>query len=286
MSKNSTVLLVIFLAVFDAFVWWQIIFNAPQKDKSDIYFLNVGQGDGELAVLDGNIKVLIDGGPNNSVPGELDKGLRSTDRYIDLVVLSHPQTDHFMGLVDVFKRYNVGAFIFSGRETENASFKELENIIKRRNVQVVILEEGDRIKHLQEEFVVLAPDKNSLESSNVNDTTLVLQLISQKLKILFTGDAEGNIEKDLVAKYGNNLRSDILKVAHHGSKYSSSDDFLRIIDPKISVIEVGKNSYGHPTPETLSRLANVGSQIFTTLQNGTVRVTLKDGKVYVFVRKK
>lgn len=284
MSKNSIVLLLIFLFAFDVFVWGQIIFNSPQKDRSDIYFLNVGQGDSELAVLEGNIKVLIDGGPNKAVINELDKILRSTDRYIDLVVLSHSQTDHFMGLIDVFKRYNVGAFIFSGRESDSASFKELKKIIEQKNVPMVALGEGDKIKHLEDEFFVFAPNKDSLESSNVNDTTLVLQLISQKLKTLFTGDTEGNIEKDLIAKYGNGLRSDILKVAHHGSKYSSSDNFLKIVDPGISVIEVGKNSYGHPTPETLSRLANIGSQIFNTYKDNTVKITIKEGKAYVFTQ--
>lgn len=284
MSKNSIVLLLIFLLAFDVFVWGQIIFNSPQKDRSDIYFLNVGQGDSELAVLEGNIKVLIDGGPNKAVINELDKILRSTDRYIDLVVLSHSQTDHFMGLIDVFKRYNVGAFIFSGRESDSASFKELKKIIEQKNVPMVALGEGDKIKHLEDEFFVFAPNKDSLESSNVNDTTLVLQLISQKLKTLFTGDTEGNIEKDLIAKYGNGLRSDILKVAHHGSKYSSSDNFLKIVDPGISVIEVGKNSYGHPTPETLSRLANIGSQIFNTYKDNTVKITIKEGKAYVFTQ--
>jgi len=284
MSKNGIILLLIFLLVFDIFIWWQIVFNAPEKSKSDVYFLNVGQGDSELAVLEGDIKVLIDGGPNKAVINELDKVLRPTNRYIDLVILSHPQTDHFMGLIDVFRRYNVGAFIFSGRESDSASFKELKEIIEQKNVPIIALGEGDKIKHLEDEFFVLAPNKDALESSNVNDTTLVLQLISQKLKTLFTGDTEGNIEKNLIAKYGNNLRSDILKVAHHGSKYSSSDNFLKIVDPEISVIEVGKNSYGHPTPETLNRLANIGSQIFNTYKNNTVKVTLKEGKAYVFAQ--
>ncbi len=283
MSNNKIILLLIFLFAFDIFLWWQV-FNQPLKNRSEIYFLNVGQGDSELVTLDGNVKVLIDGGPNKSVVYELEKFLQPIDRYIDLVILSHPQTDHFTGLIDVLKRYQVGTFIFNGREADSAAFKELENVIKQKNIPVVILGEGDKIEHLNDKFIVFAPDKNSLESLSLNDACLVLQLETQKLKALFTGDTEEKTEKDLIAKYGNILQSDILKVSHHGSKYSSSDDFLKVVKPKISVIEVGKNSYGHPSNEALNRLANIGSQIFNTLQNGTLKVDLKDGKAYIFAK--
>ncbi|PIU99090.1 hypothetical protein COS59_01615, partial [Candidatus Wolfebacteria bacterium CG03_land_8_20_14_0_80_36_15] len=115
MSKNGIILLLIFLFAFDGFLWWQIVFGAPFKDRSDIYFLNVGQGDSELLVLPGNIKVLIDGGPNKNVIYELEKVLKPTDRYIDLVILTHSEADHLTGLIDVFKRHRVGVFIFNGR---------------------------------------------------------------------------------------------------------------------------------------------------------------------------
>jgi len=284
MSKNKAILLILFLFVFDVFVWEQIIFNAPKKDRSDLYFLNVGQGDSELVILEGNIKILIDGGPSGKIVSELEKIIKPIDRYLDLVILTHPQTDHFTGLIDVLKRYQVGAFIYNGLDSDSASFKELRSIIEKRNVSKIVLAEGDKIKHLQDEFIVLSPNKNILQDSNINDTCLVLQLISQKTKALFTGDLEGKIEKELVNKYGDNLRSDILKVPHHGSKYSSTDTFLQVIKPKISVIEVGKNSYGHPASETLNRLANIGSQIFNTYKNDTVKIILKEGKAYVFTR--
>ena len=284
MSKNRAILLILFLFVFDVFVWEQIIFNAPKRDRSDLYFLNVGQGDSELVILEGNIKILIDGGPSGKIISELEKIIKPIDRYLDLVILTHPQTDHFTGLIDVLKRYQVGAFIYNGLDSDSASFKELKNIIEKRNVSKIVLAEGDKIKHLQDEFIVLSPNKNILQDSNINDTCLVLQLISQKTKALFTGDLEGKVEKELVNKYGDNLRSDILKVPHHGSKYSSTDTFLQVIKPKISVIEVGKNSYGHPASETLNRLANIGSQIFNTYKNDTIKIILKEGKAYVFTQ--
>ena len=285
MSKNRILLLLIFLFVFDGFLWWQIVFNAPPGDRSDIYFLNVGQGDSELLALPGNVKVLIDGGPNKNVIYELEKVLKPTDRYIDLVILTHSEADHLTGLIDVFKRHRVGVFIFNGRLATSAAFKELTKIIGQREIPIVILSEGDKIARLKDKIIVIAPDKNNLGSSELNDTTLVLKLESQGISVLFTGDIGKDIEKSLLGKYGNELNSDILKVAHHGSKYSSSPEFLKIAAPKLAIIEVGKNSYGHPTSEVLSRLANIGSQVFRTDLNGTLKLILKEGKIYAFAQK-
>ena len=285
MSKNRILLLLIFLIAFDAFLWWQIVFGAPFKDRSDIYFLNVGQGDSELLALSGNIKVLIDGGPNKNVIYELEKVLKPTDRYIDLVILTHSEADHLTGLIDVFKRHRVGVFIFNGRLATSAAFEELTKIISQRKIPIVILSEGNKIAHLKDKIIVIAPDKNNLKASKLNDTSLVLKLESQGLSVLFTGDIGNKIEKSLLGKYASDLNVDILKVAHHGSKYSSSPEFLKIAAPKLAIIEVGKNSYGHPTSEVLSRLANIGSQVFRTDLNGTLKLILKEGKIYAFAQK-
>ena len=285
MSKNGIILLLIFLFAFDAFLWWQIVFGAPPRDRSDIYFLNVGQGDSELLALPGNIKVLIDGGPNKNVIYELEKVLKPTDRYIDLVILTHSEADHLTGLIDVFKRHRVGVFIFNGRLATSAAFEELTKIISQRKIPIVILSEGNKIAHLKDKIIVIAPDKNNLKASKLNDTSLVLKLESQGLSVLFTGDIGNKIEKSLLGKYASDLNVDILKVAHHGSKYSSSPEFLKIAAPKLAIIEVGKNSYGHPTAEVLNRLASIGSQVFRTDLNGTLKLILKEGKIYAFAQK-
>ena len=115
LNLNRLILIMIFLVVFDFFIWGLIVFE-PINKNLQVYFLDVGQGDSELVILPNGPKVLIDGGPNNKVINELASVLRPTDRYIDLVILSHPQTDHFTGLIDVLKRYQIGAFIFNGRE--------------------------------------------------------------------------------------------------------------------------------------------------------------------------
>ena len=279
---NWIILIILFLAVFDVFIWGQIVFSAPNKN-TEVYFLDVGQGDSELAVLPGNVKILIDAGPNRKVLDELTSALSPFDRYIDLVVLSHPQLDHFAGLIDVLKRYQVGAFVFNGRRGETAAFGDLEKIINENKIPIIILGEKDKIKYQDSRFDVLSPSKNLLSSAELNDTTLVMRLLSQNAKILFTGDIDSKIENYLAEKY--ELDVDVLKIAHHGSKFSSSEEFLRAATPKLTIIEVGKNSYGHPTEQVLNRLALIGAQIFRTDKDGTIKLVLDNGRINIFEEK-
>ena len=281
-NNNWIILSVLFLVIFDIFIWGQIVFGGSNENL-EVYFLDVGQGDSELIVLPGNVKILIDGGPNNKILKELSSVLKPTDRYIDLVILSHPELDHFSGLTDVLKRYQVGAFVSNGRRGNAPAFRDLEKIIKENKIAAVVLAENDKIKYLKNSFNVLSPSKNLLQSAELNDTTLVMKFENEEVKILFTGDIGENIEEFLIKKY--DLSADVLKVAHHGSKFSTGENFLKKATPKISVIEVGKNSYGHPTAETLNGLASIGAQIFRTDKDGTIKFVI-DGANINFWRKK
>ena len=282
LNVNRLILIMIFLVVFDFFIWGLIVFE-PINKSLQVYFLDVGQGDSELVILPNGPKILIDGGPNNKVINELASVLRPTDRYIDLIVLSHPQTDHFTGLIDVLKRYQIGAFIFNGRSATADSWSELVKIIQENKIPVVVLAAGDKIHYLDSQFNFLLPDKNFIESSDLNETTLVSLLQSQNSKILFTGDIDTKIEDYLIGAYDLNI--DVLKVAHHGSKFSSSEKFLQAVSPKISVIEVGKNSYGHPTKEVLNKLASVGAQIFRTDKDGMIKLVINNQQINIFKKK-
>lgn len=209
--------------------------------------------------------------------------MRPTDRYIDLILLSHPQTDHFTGLIDVLKRYQVGVFIFNGRSGTVDSWSKLIKVIKENKIPAVVLAAGDKIHYLNSQFNFLLPDKNFIESTDLNETTLVSLLQSQNSKILFTGDIDAKIEDYLIRKY--DLDIDVLKVSHHGSKFSSGEKFLSNISPKIAVIEVGKNSYGHPTKEVLKNLASVGAQIFRTDKDGTIKLLINNQGISIFKKK-
>jgi competence protein ComEC len=276
------ILTLLFFVVFDAFIWWQIIFGGLNKNI-EIYFLDVGQGDSELVVLSNNVKILIDGGPDNKVVGELSSVLKPADRYIDLVILSHPQTDHFAGLIDVLQRYKVGAFISPGRSGPAQGFKDLEKTIRENKIPTIALGEGDKINYLDSRFDVLSPSFNLLQSAEPNDWGLALKMASGGIKALFAGDIDSKIEESLALKY--DLDIDILKISHHGSKFSSSKSFLEKATPQISVIGVGKNSYGHPAEQTLKNLASIGSQIFRTDKDGTVKLLINNEQVNVFKKK-
>ncbi|MEK7542703.1 MAG: MBL fold metallo-hydrolase [Patescibacteria group bacterium] len=282
--KERAAILIIGLTAVNALVYWEIVSVSARSGDLQVHFLDVWQGDSELVELPGGVDVLIDGGPpNGRAAREIASALGPTDRYIDLVSISHPQLDHFGGIVDVIERYKVGAFIWNGRrEGAPSAFGDLEKKLKENNIPVITLGAGDRILYKDNAINVLWPTKAALAGKELNNTSLVLEVKSKNTTALFTGDIGVKIEASLVQTGLKNI--DVLKVPHHGSKYSSSASLLNAVQPLISAIEVGKNSYGHPTEETLSRLKSAGSKIFRTDRDGTVTL-VSDGKtIKVFKR--
>ncbi len=270
------------LVGFNLFIWHQVVTGA--KGDLNLYFLNVGQGDSELIELPGGVQILIDGGPDKSVLLELAKTLPANDRYLDLLVMTHPQTDYFAGFSDVLERYKVGAFITTGREGETETWKNFENLLKQKKIPIVLVKEGNVIKYKGNQLEILAPSDGLLASKELNDTCIVLKLESEGIKALYTGDAGFPTENYLLSSKGvSKLNVDVLKVGHHGSKYATGANFLAAASPLISVIEVGqKNRYGHPTEVTLNRLRSFGSAIYRTDENGTVQLKIRDGRIAVY----
>ncbi len=283
-SRNRLILIGIFLTIFDFFVWGQIV-SIKSNNNLEIYFFDVGQGDSQLVNLAGGVQILIDGGPDKKILDEISSVMAPTDRYLDIVVLSHPQYDHFAGLIEILKRYKVGVFIYNGREGGAKAFADLKKALKESKTPEIILTGGDKIKYQNSQFDILSPSPDFLKSSELNDTTLVMKFsgLNQAANVLFTGDIGFNVENYLIKNF--NIKSDILKVGHHGSKYSSGRKFLEAVSPKISVVEVGKNNYGHPTSQTLNGLALIGSQIFRTDKNGTIKLVINGDKINIFKRK-
>jgi competence protein ComEC len=281
-NKNEIILLIFILVAFDVFVWWQILFNGPNKN-TELYFLDVGQGDAELVVLPGGVKILIDGGPNNKILSQFKSIFSPFNRYIDLVILSHPQKDHFAGLIDVLKRYQAGIFISNGQKEDTQSFSDLERTINENKIKIINLAEGDKIRYQDNYLDILSPSKDLLLKNDTNDAGLMIRLNAQGASALFTADIDSKIEEELIKKY--NLDVDILKVAHHGSKYSSSENFLINTSPKIAIIEVGKNSYGHPAKEVLNKLLSIGAQVFRTDQDGTIKLIINPSQINILKKK-
>jgi competence protein ComEC len=279
LGVNKTAVLVITLFVFIC-LFFNYLFLSP---ASAVYFLDVGQGDSEFLILPDGVNILIDGGPpNGKALEEISNILPFTDRYIDLVIMTHPELDHFGGLIDVLERYKTGAFLYNGRKGTSLALSELEEKVNNNVDQRVILEKGDKIRYKNYVIEIISPEKDEY-LKNLNDGSLVFKLNTGNSTFLFTGDIGSVVEKDLIGNLGN---IDVLKVAHHGSKYSSSNNFLNITKPKVSIIEVGENSHGHPAEEILDKLKSINSQVYRTDQDGTIKVVTQDNSIKVFVAKK
>ena len=266
-----------------AYIAWLFILEFQGEQTPALYFFDVGQGDSALLMLPKRTQILIDGGPDQKVLAGLSRALPFFDRHIELVILTHPQLDHFGGLIEVLERYSVGVVLLNGREGTAAAYQDFLRALRERNVPTRVVREGEEIRLGNALLSILNPDEISLQAEGLNDAGIVVMVSLGGVRALFTGDISAKTEKELAEQY--ELRADILKVPHHGSKYSSSDIFLDAVGPKIALIGVGKNSYGHPTREALARLASHGSQIFRTDLNGMLKVVFGNGTISVFGEK-
>ncbi|MDO8591162.1 MAG: MBL fold metallo-hydrolase [bacterium] len=268
-------------------VWFFVLI--PDSKDLETIFLDVGQGDAILVKTPKNQTMVVDGGPNSKVLEKLGKYLSPLKKRVDIVVLTHPHADHVTGLIEVLKRYDVGLLILGGADLKTDVYNEFIKTALDKKIPVLIAERGQAI-HFGDslEFDILSPlganqgifNKKSegfgTSGNEVNDASIVGKLIFKDFSIMLTGDATAKIENQLLV-YGGGLRADILKVGHHGSKYSSSSSFLNVVSPKAAIIEVGaKNRYGHPSPAALSRIKMFDMDIFRTDQNGDIKI-LTDG---------
>ncbi len=248
-----------------------------------LYFFDVGEGDASLAVFPSGATVLIDAGPDTAVTSELDRVLGGR-RSIDIAVISHPQKDHFGGFLDLVGRYRIGAFLINGRNDDNdtEAWQTLLQKINNEHIPLLRVAAGDSVSVGSSTLSFLAPDPNYLMSGELNDTALVAMLAFPGFRALFTADMGAAVEGALAGTA--DVRADVLKVAHHGSKFSSTDAFLRAVAPRLAVISVGaKNTYGHPSVEALSRIMNdTAARVIRTDESGTIGITVDAGMFRVF----
>jgi competence protein ComEC len=271
MNKKYSISIIFALFLINIFCYY-IIFNFLFL-KDEVAFLNVGQGDSELIrTKAGNI--LIDAGPNNQILFEISKILPFYDRIIDLVIISHPNTDHFNGLFSLLEHYKIRAVMINNLDYPASRYQNLLKQLKINNVLFLKGENGTKIKW-DNNFISIISPLNS--NTNVNNSSLVALLNLNQKQFLFTGDIESSVEKKIIKYFNQPI--DVLKVPHHGSQTASSEEFLNTLKPKIAVIEVGENNYGQPHPDTLKRLNAVGAQIFRTDLDGTIQFIF-DNNIY------
>jgi competence protein ComEC len=256
-----------------------IIFSG-QSHELKVVFLDIGQGDAIL-IEQGSQQILIDGGPSGpALLDKLGKYIPFWDRNIELVLESHPDADHITGLVDVLKNYSVGAVMQTSATSDSQVFQKLQELTKEKNIKVVAGERGDKIKLGNEaELEILSPGRETpISPQDTNASSIVARLAYGQSHFLFTGDLPSEQEAALIAA-GLDLNSQVLKVGHHGSKYSTSQAFLDAVRPADAVISVGKNNrYGHPAPEIMDRLKNKNINVFRTDELGDIAYGCADAQ--------
>lgn len=276
---------IILLVVLNLFIWSKIVYGYSLS-SAEIFFLDVGQGDASLLKLKSGHKILIDGGPDPGLVGKLDEAMAQDYKYLDLVAVSHPQRDHFAGINYLLDYYGVGAFLYSGREPAESEteWQALKTKLEAKKIPILALIRKDFIKIGSDEIEVVSPGPDFWQSGELNDTSLVLWLKTNGARALFVGDIGESVERAVFSQ--SDISADILKVGHHGSKYSSSAGFLAQVNPLVSIISVGaRNNYGHPSPLVIDRLRDEESSVFRTDQSGTIRVNLAESKLQVFTER-
>jgi len=299
----------LFLIVFTclaglAFLWYQ------PDDNLHLVFCDVGQGDAIL-VWRGKNQILIDGGDGQQILDCLGKHMPFWDRTIEMVVLTHPEKDHAKGLISVAERYHLLYFVSGVLGSDADYYQKLLAVIGEQEVHLINPWQDDemtlgginfefywptkqwvkdQLSGKGDKTIVFRSSKDNLDHQTVsedkiirnidlnvspNDFSLIFRLSFNDFDVLFTGDADNRIQPEVLSTV-KMPKVDVLKVAHHGSKYAFTDQFLAQTEAKLAVILVGKNPWGHPTPELLKQLEKFNMMIKRTDQDGTIEI-ISDG---------
>lgn len=255
-----------------------IIYIFPQKLR--IFFIDVGQGDSTLIITPDKKTVLIDGGGSDSfdvgekvlLPYLLDRRILK----VDYVLISHFDTDHCGGILTIMEKVKVKNIIISEQAEHSENYERFKKLMIHKKIRLIEVKKGDKIKiGRYSEFKILFPTSRLLSENLLNNNSIVAQFNYNNFKMLFTGDIEKLAEQQILKAEKAEIRADILKVAHHGSKTSSIPEFIKAVKPKIALIGVGKNNtFGHPNQQTIKNLENIKCRIYRTDLQGEIIIKI------------
>lgn len=263
-----------------------IIYIFPQKLR--IFFIDVGQGDSTLIITPDKKTVLIDGGGSDSfdvgekvlLPYLLDRRILK----VDYVLISHFDTDHCGGILTIMEKVKVKNIIISEQAEHSENYERFKKLMIHKKIRLIEVKKGDKIKiGRYSEFKILFPTSRLLSENPLNNNSIVAQFNYNNFKMLFTGDIEKLAEQQILKTEKAEIRADILKVAHHGSKTSSIPEFIKAVKPKIALIGVGKNNtFGHPNQQTIKNLENIKCRIYRTDLQGEIIIKIdQKGRINV-----
>lgn len=261
------------------------ILHEDRKGILKFEVLDIGQGDALWIESPTGIQVLVDGGPNNTLLKEIPKVMPWYDRHIDMLVVTNPDKDHYEGFISLLKKYSVDVVLEPGTVSKTETYALLEKEISNKKIPKVLARRGQIVDlgggaYLQ----ILFPDRD-VSGLSSNDGSLVMKLVYGNTSVMLQGDSTDNIEHYLSSIDGENLKSTILKAGHHGSRTSSSEEYVSLVKPEMTVISSGvNNDYGHPHNETLETMQKLKIPTYDTCNNGRL-ILESDGEKFVLKNK-
>jgi len=247
--------------------------QAASNEQVFVYFIDVGQGD-SILIKSGEAEMLIDCGKNSMGPLVVDFLKERQVANLEYLMITHPDSDHLGGCDDVLRSIKTHAVITNGESSDTNSYKE---VMAEIDTEQNIISNNDNAWNIGPAVIRVIQSNNGLSDDNQN--SIVSKLTYNNIDVLFTGDCDNKCEDLLLDK---DIQSEILKVAHHGTKFGTDIDFLEKVTPQAAIISVGNNSYGHPTQEALDRLSQEGVLIYRTDMKGNIILKL-DGVSYEII---
>ncbi len=256
------------------------------KNNLEIHFIDVGQGDSILIHFNNKI-LLIDSGPKeglHSLSNYLNKYNISTINYL---IATHPHEDHIGNMAYIIKKYNVLSFYSPKCTNKGKTYENMIDALKDKKLKINILKSSNVPITLDKDIslTILSPNTDDCSDiKNLNNCSAVILLKYKNTSFLLTGDAEEEVEKNILNKYSN-IKADVLKLGHHGSDSSTSESFLKAVSPSLAVISAGKdNSYGHPHKRTLDLLSKLKIKYLRTDMDGNIKI-ITDGNVIKYEKR-
>ncbi len=245
----------------------EVIEENDVESNLTVSFIDVGQAD-SILIRNGNYNMLIDAG-NNEDGEKLVNYFKSLkiEEFL-YVVATHPHEDHIGGMDDIINNFKIDNYYMPNKLSTTKTFMDVLDALLNKNLKYTVPNKGDVLKLGDANINVIYSGD---ETNDINDSSIVLKITHGKNSFLLTGDATYNVEKQIL---NDDIKSDVLKVAHHGSNYSSKEDFLNSVDAKYAVISVGRNNiYNHPSNSTLEKLDKRNMIVYRTDENGTITFT-------------
>ena len=277
MNKKYLSILVIVFSLFWGLYKDELgnTYSVPVEGNLEVYFLDVGQAD-SILIRNNDDAMLIDAGNNEDGKLLVDYFKKLGITNFSYVVGTHPHEDHICGLDDIINNFNINNIYLPNAITTTKTFSDIIDAMDNNNLMYKVPRIGD-VFSLGD--AVIEVIYTGTDTSDLNNTSIVLRLDYGETSFLFTGDATDKTEKLILNK---NIDVDILKVGHHGSKYSTIDEFLNKVNPEYAIISVGiPNSYGHPSNETITKLNNKNIDIYRTDKKGTIVISTDGNNINI-----